>query len=54
MPVSRKWIRLLIREATSCMNPLAVSAPRSPSVYEMISFVSASRAVHVHTLPAPA
>lgn len=36
------------------MNNCAVCAPRSPRVYEMINLVSASMAVHVQTLPAPA
>ena len=35
------------------MNACAVAAPRSPSVYDTISLVSASIAVHVHTSPAP-
>ena len=34
--IGRCW--LLIREATSCMNILAVEAPRSPSVYRNDQF----------------
>lgn len=35
------------------MKAFAYSASRPPIRYEMMSFVSASIAIHVHTSPAP-